>query len=48
MYEVRGEGPYFIYDKEKGKSVSLISFQTRPDAEEFIKKLMLSKKGEKK
>lgn len=48
MYEVRGEGPYFIYDKKKGKQVSLISFQTRPDAEAFIQRLMLSKKGQSK
>lgn len=47
-YEVRGLGPYLIYDKEKDKCVSMISFQLRVDAEAFIKKLMLSKQGEKK
>lgn len=45
-YEVRGEGPYFIHNKETDKNVSLISFRTRPEAEAFIELLTRGKKGQ--
>ena len=44
-YEVRGEGPYFIFDKTTGKNVSLISFRTHPEAVAFIELLTRGKKG---
>lgn len=45
-YEVRGSGPYFIYNKDTGKDVSMISFRTLPEAEAFIELLTRGKKGQ--
>lgn len=38
-YEVHGDGPYFIYDKETQRMVSMISFRTLAEAEAFIEML---------
>ncbi len=35
-YEVHGIGPYFIYDKETQRMVSMVSFTTQAEAEAFI------------
>jgi len=36
MYEIHGDGPYFIYDKKSQRLVSMISFRTQAEAQAFI------------
>jgi len=43
-YEVQGDGPYFIRDKETKQLVSMISFRTQAEAEAFIDMLDRGKK----
>lgn len=45
QYEVHGEGPFFVYDHDTGKCVSMISFNTRPEAEMFIELLTRKERG---
>jgi len=47
MYEVRGDGPYFIYDNKTGKDVSMINFRTLHEAEAFIELLTRGERGRK-
>jgi uroporphyrinogen-III synthase len=35
-YEVHGEGPYFIFDKETQRMVSMVSFTSEAEARAFI------------
>ena len=43
-YEVHGDGPYFIFDKESQRMVSMISFTTQAEAEAFVDMLDVNRK----
>jgi len=45
-YEVHGDGPFFVFDKRTQKMVSMVSFTTQAEAEDFVKRLNLSEPKE--
>jgi len=44
-FSIKGDGPYFIHDKDTDQLVSMISFTTQAEAEAFVDLLTRNKKG---
>lgn len=47
-YEVHGDGPFFVFDKRTQQMVSMVSFTTQGEAEQFVKRLNLSEPKKEK